>query len=129
MTSRKTILIVDDHEDVLLSLAEILDAAGYQVYTARDGHEAVDSVRSRPFCFVLMDVRMPRKDGVQALAEIRELRPETPVALVSVYDMQGSARRLLNLGAVAVLSKPIDIVNLMGLLNKYCGQPGKESNG
>ncbi len=123
MTPQNTILIVDDHEDVRISLAGILDAAGYEVSTARDGQEAVDSVRCMPFCFVLMDVRMPRKDGIQALTEIRELRPEVPVALVSIYDMHDSTQHLLGLGAVAVLSKPVDIENLMDLLNNYCGPP------
>lgn len=123
MTTEKTILIVDDHEDVRRSLADILEARGYEVYTASDGQEAVEAVRNRPFCFVVMDIRMPRMGGVQALKELRELRPEVPVALVSVYNMHSSTQRFLDLGAVAVLTKPLDIENLISLLNKHCGQP------
>ena len=123
MTPEKTVLIVDDHEDVLLSLAGILEARGYQVHTASDGQEAVEAVRKMPFGFVLMDIRMPRKDGVEALREIKELRPGIPVALMTVYDLGRSTQRLLDLGAVAVLTKPLDLANLMDLLNKYCGQP------
>lgn len=128
MTPKKAVLIVDDHEDVRLSLAEIVETAGYEAHTACDGQEAVDRVKSMPFCFVLMDIRMPRKDGIEAMKEMRELRPEVPVALVSVYDMRSLTQRLLDSGAMAVLSKPVVIEDLLDLLSKHCGQPGKQAN-
>lgn len=120
MTSRRVVLVVDDHDDVRLSLSEILEARGYPVDTASDGQEAVDLVRILPYCFVIMDVRMPKMDGIQALLEIKKLRPAVPVALVSVYQVSLPSG-LLDLGAVALLTKPVNIEELMGLLGEYCG--------
>ncbi len=120
MVGSQCILVADDHEDIRLTLVDILEARGYRVGTASDGSEAVSKVRSRSYCLVIMDVRMPRKDGPQALKEMKELRPDTPVVMISAYPVEQWGSEVAGYGPVAMLTKPLDLEQLMRLVEKNC---------
>jgi signal transduction histidine kinase len=108
------ILVVDDEPLNRILLSTSLQEAGYLVETAEDGQEALDMVRARPFDAVLLDLIMPRMDGYQVLAEMKQdaaLR-RTPVIVVSSSDEIDSIVRCIEMGATDYLSKPFDPVLL-----------------
>lgn len=121
MTCEKRILVVDDHEDIRLSLVDILEARGYKACAAADGQEAVNKIMRKPYCIVIMDERMPRKGGTQALKEIRELRPEIPVVLISAHPVDSWSGEAEEHKPMAMLTKPLDLEYLLALVDRHCG--------
>ena len=104
------LLVVDDHPDTRDMLLVILKTEGYDVVLATDGDEALAAYRERPADVVLLDMFMPRKDGVST---IRDLREEFPA--VTIVAMSGDANRwhdalieARSAGAQLTLRKPIE---------------------
>lgn len=79
------LLVVDDEENIRLLFKEELEEEGYQVDVASNGQEAVDKVGSSHYDAVVMDIKMPVMDGIQALNEIKKLKKDQPVILCSAY--------------------------------------------
>lgn len=84
MNSKK-ILVVDDEENIRFLFKEELEEEGYQVEMASNGFEAIDKVRASKFDVVVMDIKMPGMDGIQALNEIKNMVKDQPVILCSAY--------------------------------------------
>ncbi len=103
-----TVLVVDDEEIVRKVTARILEALGYSVVTAVDGRDGVDTFRAAttPFVAVLMDLTMPKLDGVAACEAIRELDPRVPVLLMSGFNEQDAIARFAGAGLAGFLQKP-----------------------
>ncbi len=124
MSDKKlTVLIVDDSRTVLAQIESVV-AANENVEvigTARNGAEAVQQVSQLRPNLVLMDIVMPDVDGLAALRLIQSKTPETRVAMLSsVGAMASKAEEAFRLGAIQVLSKPIDEEILEALLAKEC---------
>jgi two-component system, response regulator, stage 0 sporulation protein F len=79
------VLVVDDEENIRLLFKEELEEDGYAVDLAANGLEAVERVRAGQYDVVVMDIKMPIMDGIQALNEIKKLNKEIPVILCSAY--------------------------------------------
>lgn len=79
------ILVVDDEENIRFLFKEELEEEGYQVELASNGFEAIDKVKGTKFDVIVMDIKMPGMDGIQALNEIRNMIKEQPVILCSAY--------------------------------------------
>jgi two-component system response regulator HydG len=109
----KTILIVDDEKSHRLMLRAHLEGEGFQIVEASDGHEAVDLVNERSFDLVLMDIRMPTMDGIEALKRIKEATAATPVIMMTAYGSINSAVEALQAGATDYLTKPLDMDELI----------------
>ncbi len=108
------ILVVDDEELNRILLATNLQQSGYQVETARDGQQALQKIRAERFDAVLLDLIMPRMDGYQVLAEMKQdagLR-RIPVIVISSTDEMESIVRCIEMGATDYLTKPFDPVLL-----------------
>src|SRR2546423_1557697 len=106
--SAKRILFVEDDADVRETVALVLAQEGYVVRTAENGQEALDTYeRNRgKMALVLMDVQMPKMDGVQALAALRQADPNVRVALMNDTSGRHTNEALQELGAVQVFQKP-----------------------
>lgn len=102
------VLVVDDEPAVREVATAILEDAGYGVLQARDGVEAVEAVRERgdEISAVLLDLSMPRLDGLGALRQIRVLRPELPVLLQSGYHEDDTIAEIVARGDAGFLEKP-----------------------
>ncbi len=113
LSNRSVILIVDDNEDSVLATSLRLQSAGFQSLTASDGNEGLASaIKHRPHAIVL-DVRMPNKDGLAMLAELRS-RDETemiPVVMLSASILDQKAA--LDAGASFFVKKPYDGAQLV----------------
>lgn len=108
---RTRVLIVDDVPQNRLLLGVICDQLGFQHEPAENGYEAVDAVRSGRFDIVLMDILMPRMDGMSATRAIRALPgpvSEVPIVAVTTAAAPGEVLRYLSCGMNDVVAKPIE---------------------
>lgn len=112
----KRILVVDDEVNMRATLADILSDEGYSIDTAADGLSAVEMCEQKNYDVVLLDVRMPGIDGVEAFRRIHRHDESIRVVMMSAYSMDDLKRAVLDEGAVAFLSKPLDIENVIGLI-------------
>ncbi len=111
------ILIADDEPNMRLTLQDIMEDEGYEVFTASTGEQAIDMCRSNEFDMVLMDVRMPGLSGVDAFREIRRYREGIKVILMSAYTVDDLKYAALDDGAIAFLPKPLDMQKTIQLIN------------
>jgi two-component system cell cycle response regulator DivK len=117
--SRHTILVVDDNGDVRFMLRFLLEAKGYRMLEAEDGLEAVETARSSRPNLILIDVSLPRLDGLSATRRIREeagLRT-TPIVAVSGHAATEDRDKALAAGCDGYLTKPINFEELYRLID------------
>jgi len=110
------ILVVDDEKNIRVTLADILTEEGYEVRTAGTGERAVKLCSKQPFDVVLLDVRMPGIDGVEAFRQIRAKRSDIRVILMSAYSIDALRREALAAGALGFVRKPLDLDHLVKLI-------------
>jgi DNA-binding NarL/FixJ family response regulator len=114
-----TVLVVDDQELVRAGFAMILRRGGIDVLgEARDGHEAVSAAADLRPDVVLMDVRMPKLDGIEATRLITTQRPETKVVVLTTFDLDEYVYAAVRAGACGFLLKdiaPTDLVHAVGV--------------
>jgi PAS domain S-box-containing protein len=111
----ETILIVDDEKMILTSSRRILESLGYTVLEAYNGQEALDLVqieRTQPIAAILLDMAMPVMGGAEAFPLLKKEVPEAKVLICSGYELDTSARELLEQGACAFLQKPFRLKTL-----------------
>jgi response regulator NasT len=110
---RPRVLIAEDEALIRLDLAEMLREEGYQVVgEASDGQEAVDLAESLRPDLVIMDVKMPRRDGIDAAAEIAAKRI-APVVVLTAFSQRDLVEKARDAGAMAYLVKPFSITDLV----------------
>ena len=102
-----TVLIVDDEKNILLTLSQSLQLAGYRTELAQTGQLALDVAAARPVEAVLLDVRLPDLDGLLLLERLLALRPSLPIIMMSGHATIDTAVRATQLGARDFLEKPI----------------------
>ena len=102
------ILVVDDDPGHLTTLKTIIRSWGYVAETGEDGTVAVERVKSEPFDLVLMDVRMAKMSGIEALEQIKAYNPSIPIIIMTAYSSVDSAVEALKAGAYDYLIKPLD---------------------
>ena len=105
------ILVVDDEAEIRSSLEEILCEEGYSVTTAGDAEEALALVRDTPYDVVLLDIWLPGRDGLELLADMRDLKSENrpEVVMISGHGTIESAVKATKLGAYDFLEKPLSL--------------------
>ena len=115
MTRR--ILVVDDDHAMVRTLRDILTLQGWETEGAYSGEEAVQAACTHRYPVVLMDIKMPGMDGVEAFKAIKQGCPPAPtVILMTAHSTAETLEEARLEGATHVLSKPIDLPSLMELL-------------
>jgi two-component system response regulator HydG len=112
MKSKETILVVDDDLAHRTMLRTLISGWGYTVFEADDGGTAIDAVHRQPFDLVLMDIRMVRVSGLEALNEIKRINPVIPMVIMTAYASVETAVKALKEGAYDYLTKPLDFDKL-----------------
>lgn len=122
--SMARILVIDDERAVRDSLAKILQREGHEVVTASDGEEGLRRWREQGAAVVIVDIHMPKSDGIETLVQLRALEPSLPVIVISGGDqthtlgLLGDAKLL---GAVRALAKPFSLTELTAAVNHALG--------
>ncbi|WP_147820151.1 sigma-54-dependent transcriptional regulator [Salidesulfovibrio onnuriiensis] len=106
------ILVVDDDKAHLSMLETMLKGWGYAVEGVEDGADAIERVKEGPFDAVLMDVRMTKVGGIEALGRIKEYNPAIPVVIMTAYSSVDTAVEAMKLGAYDYLTKPLNFDEL-----------------
>src|SRR5882672_4708264 len=106
---RESILVVDDEAGVRGSLTGILGDEGYQVEAADSGEAALAVLEGRRFDLLLLDVWLPKMDGLETLARVRTLDPEVPVILISGHGHIETAVKAVRMGAQDFVEKPLSL--------------------
>jgi len=109
---KSVILVVDDDQAHRTMLRTLLGGWGYEVEEADDGSRAVEKVHQGVFDLILMDVRMVKVSGLEALPEIKAFNPAIPVLIMTAYSSVESAVEALRKGAYDYLTKPLDFDEL-----------------
>lgn len=113
-----SILVVDDDKNIVFTLGEILKLHNWAVDIAENGTNAIELVKENRYDLILLDVKMPGMDGVQAFAEIKTLQPEAIVFLMTggsidnLTDMQSK-------GVSTIIQKPIDVTKIIKMISDF----------
>jgi len=116
------VLVVEDNEKNMKLFRDVLRATGYFILEATTGGRAVELATEHAPDLVLMDIQLPDIDGVEALSRLRanERTASIPVLAVTAQAMQGDHERFLAAGFDDYISKPVNIVELVGTVRQHC---------
>ena len=117
------VLVVEDNERNMKLFRDVLQATGYRTLEATSGEEALVLATEHLPDLVLMDIQLPDIDGVEALRRLRadERTAGLPVLALTAQAMQGDRERFLEAGFDGYVSKPVNVVELIGVVKKHCG--------
>lgn len=118
------ILIVEDNPMNMELTLDLLEFYGYDVIQAEDGIKALERLAEDKFDLILLDMQLPKMDGLEVLERIKK-NPATaaiPVIAVTAHAMKGSEEYFMEMGCVDYISKPIDIHKFRALIDKYIGE-------
>jgi two-component system, NtrC family, response regulator AtoC len=107
--AQKSILVADDDASIRSLLKQLLQEEGYAVGEAATGVEVVDKVKENAPDLVIMDVRMPELDGIEALSRVKATSPRTGVLIMTAFGSSNAAIRAMDLGAFDYVTKPFDL--------------------
>ena len=116
------VLVVEDNERNMKLFRDVLQASGYRTLEATTGERAVELVFEHRPDLVLMDIQLPDIDGVEALGRLRADGRTTslPVLALTAQAMEGDRERFLAAGFDGYLSKPVNVVDLVATVARYC---------
>ncbi|MEO6874689.1 MAG: sigma-54 dependent transcriptional regulator [Opitutaceae bacterium] len=113
MAASPNILLVDDDERLRVAAGKVLAGGGYRVANVASGRAALDWLKQRAVALVICDLRLPDLDGLALLKEIRELRPEAEVVMITGHGSVEQAVEAMRLGAYDFIEKPLDATALL----------------
>jgi DNA-binding NtrC family response regulator len=117
MAQKGTILVVDDETGPRESLRMILKPL-YDVHTAADGQEALQFIGNENVDLVTLDLRMPGLSGIEVLREIKKLKNDIEVIIITGYGTLANAQEAIRYGAVDFISKPFNVADVIGIISK-----------
>jgi DNA-binding NtrC family response regulator len=115
--NKEAILVVDDEAGPRDSLRMILNPF-YEVFTASDGQEALRLIQNRDVDVVTLDLNMPGLSGIDTLKEIKKLKPDTEVIVITGYGTLNNAQEAIRFGAGDFISKPFNVADIITIVGK-----------
>lgn len=109
MDEKTRVLIVDDEQDFCDSMTDILIAKGYDARAVDSGAKALEKIREMHFDVVLMDIKMPVMNGVEAYKQIKKISHKTVVIMMTAFSVDSLIKEAIHEGAFGCLRKPLDI--------------------
>ncbi|MBF0100764.1 MAG: response regulator [Desulfobacterales bacterium] len=113
-----TLLLAEDEDVVRNRLSRALQKEGFEVYPAQDGQEAVNMFKEKKIDIVLTDIKMPKKDGLHALHEMRSMNDDFESIILTGYGDEDSAIQALREGAMNFIKKPVNLEELLVSVQK-----------
>jgi CheY-like chemotaxis protein len=125
------VLLAEDNEVNARSVVDFLESSGLRTVLASDGEEAVRKALELRPAVILMDIQMPKRDGLDAIRAIKSSRTVSgiPIVALAALAMPGDRERCLEAGADAYLSKPVLLGDLLTVLRHYLGSGVWEDHG
>ena len=121
-SSQGLVLVVDDEPDIRKTVRLVLEKSGYTVIEAENGEKAIEEIRQGENPLILdvaiMDIRMPKINGIEAIAFFREQFPKVPIIVLTGFPDLDMATNLLHQGIVEYLVKPVERENLLAAVEK-----------
>ena len=119
MGKKYNLLIVDDEEPLRVLLeSELSESEEFSVDVAADGGEAINKIQAKVYDVVLLDIRMPRVNGIEVLKFVQEYSPTTQVIILTNYADVKTAIQTIKMGAYDFLAKPYDIDELFNTIHR-----------
>jgi CheY-like chemotaxis protein len=112
MKAGSKIIIVDDNEEFRLILRTVLERKGFVVTEASDGQEAIERMSTDPFRLAIVDLDMPRMNGIELTRRVKKDHPGVPVMMITAYASFYAPGEILAAGVDAFLQKPVDFARL-----------------
>jgi two-component system, NtrC family, response regulator AtoC len=109
MKTQKTILVVDDEASMRKNLSELLEEEGFKIAEAVDGETAITMVNTQQPHLILLDINLPKTDGLAVLMEVKRTRPSVPVIVFTAYGTSERAIQAMKSGAFDYIEKPFDL--------------------
>jgi len=120
---RARVLVVDDEASIRDLLAKTLALAEYDVETASDATTALNRVRASEYDLLIADLRMPGMDGLTLVKQVKGIRAELPVIIITGFSSETSAIEAVNLGVAGYLRKPFRVPEVLAAAAKALGAP------
>ena len=114
----KRILVVDDEENARVALSKILAHEGYDVWSAGNGVEALNFLRSKEVELIITDLNMPEMNGLMFLRELNRSYPSSNVILITAHGEVESYLEAMTLGVFEYINKPVKYEDLKKVINK-----------
>ncbi|MEW5759324.1 MAG: response regulator [Candidatus Thermoplasmatota archaeon] len=121
MGNNKKILVVDDDQHILQMFKDVLGLYGYEVILVNDGKEAIAEYKKQKPDLVIMDILMPKVDGIRTTKEILKIDKEAKIIVVTAVTKPGLEKTCLEAGAKAFIMKPFEIYELTDTIQKILG--------
>jgi len=120
--SGKKILLAEDDPQSLAYLKIVLNSEGYSIIIAKNGDDAVRISKETPdLALILMDIKMPKKSGLDATKEIRAFNVDIPIIAQTAFALAGDKESIMNAGCNDYISKPFNRADILGIVKKYAG--------
>ena len=120
---RPRVLVVDDEASIRDLLAKTLALAEYDVDTAGDASTALSRVRASEYNLLIADLRMPGMDGLTLIKQVKRIRADLPVIIITGFSSESSAIEAVNLGVAGYLRKPFRVPEVLAAAAKALGAP------
>ncbi len=118
LTSRRSILFVDDDQEFLRTMKRLLERFGYEFTGVNDGLQALELLSDTTFDVIISDLRMPNLDGLEFMAELKRKSVTSPVIFLTGYGEVESYLDLMNMGAFDYLNKPVGGQDLLRVVRR-----------
>lgn len=123
MENKSSILIIDDDKGMLETLKPIFTNMNYIVISVNDGYKAIESVKEIKFDFILLDIIMPKINGIETLKKIKKIDSSIKVIMMTGYTDKKLVKKAMKEGALKVFYKPINIEELINIVNNHKKEP------
>src|SRR5215469_11025818 len=124
------VVVIEDEPAIRRGVADVLRATGYEVAEAADGTQGLEEALRRSVDLVLLDLLLPKRDGLDVLAEVRKVRPTLPVIILTARGGEDDRVRGLKMGADDYVVKPFSARELLArveaLLRRAPGRPAED---
>lgn len=121
-TSPPRVLVADDEASIRELLTRTLALAEYEVATTGDAQSAMAELRQHAYDLLITDLRMPGTDGLSLVREVKRLKPELPIIIITGYSNESSAIEAVNLGVDGYLTKPFRVPQVLAAASRALGE-------
>ena len=116
MKNEQNILVVDDNKDFADVFCDILKTNEFKAESCYSGAQAIELVKQNEFTMIFLDIRMPDMDGVQTLIEVKKIRPEVIVVMMTGYSLDEMVHKAIEEKASEIIYKPFEVDKVLSLI-------------